>query len=511
MYTIRHMIDDFCRKFKNNTAFIVKRNKEKINISYDKLLSDVKKLANGINSKNLTDCYIAVSGKNSYSWIISALAVFYSGNILVPIDGGLSEEEFTRVVGRSNASLLIYSKEISDKALAQATLLKVSMEELESLMSEEDKIMPERNPDEIGVLMFTSGTTSDSKAVMLSQNNIMSNVDSLIKWERFSEKDVNLALLPFFHAFGLTATLLFLNLGMCSVFCEGLRVKKALTDYDITVFVGVPLILDKMKDTVETVLRKKKILGIFNAMRTFSRFCLKIGLDLRGPLFKVVRANLSKLRLIISGAAALSPETSNFFNDIGILLIQGYGLTETAPVLSAENEDNMRLGSIGKALPGIEIKIDSPDSEGLGEIIAKGPNVMLGYMGEETSPIKDGYFHTGDIGYIDEDGFIFINGRKKNVIVLPNGKNVFPEETELLLNGIEGVKESVVYLNEEGTRPFISAKIVYDPDITNPDTLSVETKKINAQLPPFKEIKKIEFTTEEFKKTSTGKIKRNAI
>ncbi len=509
--SIKYMIDDVCLKFEDRTAFIVKENKNQIKISYKKLYSDVVKLANGFSEKNLSDCFIAVSGKNSYNWVISALAVFYSGNILVPIDGGLSETEFTRVCERSKASLLIYSKEITEKAIIQTTSNKICMDDLNSLMSENINEMPERNPDEIGVLMFTSGTTSDSKAVMLSQNNIISNIKSLMEWENLYETDVNLALLPFFHAFGLTATLLFMNCGMCSVFCEGLRVKKALTDYDITVFVGVPLILDKMRDTVEGVLRKKKILGLFNAMRAFSRFCLKFKIDLRGPLFKVVRSNLSKLRLIISGAAALSPETSDFFNDIGILLIQGYGLTETAPVLSAENEDNMRLGSIGKALPGIEIKIDSPDENGVGEIIAKGPNVMLGYMGEDASPIKDGYFHTGDIGYIDKDGFIFINGRKKNVIVLPNGKNVFPEEIELLIGKIEGVKESVVYLNEEGSRPVLSAKVVYDVDLANPDTLKEEAKKVNALLPAFKEIKKFEFTTEEFKKTSTGKIKRNMI
>ena len=509
--SMKHMIDNVCEKFKNRTAFIVKENKAQIKISYAKLHSDVVKLANGIHEKKLSDSYIAVSGKNSYNWVISALAVFYSGNILVPVDGGLSETEFTRVIDRSKSSLLIYSKEITEKAVAQNVGSKICMDDLASLMSENLNEMPLRNPEEIGVLMFTSGTTSDSKAVMLSQNNIISNIDGLMKWETLYETDVNLALLPFFHAFGLTATLLFLNLGMCSVFCEGLRVKKALTDYDITVFVGVPLILDKMKDTVEGVLRKKKILGLFNIMRAFSRFCLRIGIDLRGPLFKVVRKNLSKLRLIISGAAALSPETSNFFNDIGILLIQGYGLTETAPVLSAENEDNMRLGSIGKALPGVEIKIDCPDENGMGEIIAKGPNIMLGYMGEETSPIIDGYFHTGDIGYIDNDGFIFINGRKKNVIVLPNGKNVFPEEIELLLGGIEGVKESVVYSKEDGSHAFIAAKIVYDPEITNPDTLKTETNKVNSLLPAFKEIKSFEFTTEDFVKTSTGKIKRNMI
>ncbi len=510
MYTMKTMLDNICAKFKNNIAFIIKENKQQVKISYGRLYSDVTALANGIIEKGLTDKYIAVSGKNSYNWVISALAVFYSGNILVPVDANLPEVEFSRVMERSFASLLIYSKEISEKAEKQNIPLKISMEDLESLKSKNSHEMPIRNPDEIGVLMFTSGTTSDSKAVMLSQTNILSNVDGLIKWENFYENDVNLALLPFFHAFGLTATLLFLNLGMCSVFCEGLRVKKALDEYDITVFVGVPLILDRMKETVETVLRKKKILGLFNALRAISRFFLKLKIDLRGPLFKIVRKNLSKLRLIISGAAALSPETINFFNDIGILLIQGYGLTETAPVLSAENDDNMRLGSIGKPLPGIEIRIDNPDENGIGEIIAKGPNIMLGYMGEDVSPVIDGYFHTGDLGYIDKDGFIFVSGRKKNVIVLPNGKNVFPEEIELLISGIPGVKESVIYLTNE-ERPKIAAKIVYDEELTNPDVLAEEIKKINANLVSFKEIKLVEYTTEEFKKTTTGKIKRNMI
>ena len=507
--SIRKMIDNFCEKFKNNTAFIIKVNKEQEKISFERLHSDVKKLAGGLARRGLSDKYIVVSGKNSYNWVISALAVFYSGNILVPVDGNLPEVEFTRIIERSGASLIIYSKEISEKAEKQSTEAKVNMENLAELYSDNTDFGPDRNPDEIGVLMFTSGTTSDAKAVMLSQNNVISNVESLMIWEKLYETDVNLALLPFFHSFGLVATLLFLNLGACSVFCEGLRVKKALDDYDITVFVGVPLILDRIRDTVIATLRKKKILGLFNALRAFSRFTRKIGIDLRGPLFKVVRSNLSQLRLIISGAAALSHETINFFNDIGIMLIQGYGLTETSPVLSAENDENIRIGSIGKAIPGVDIKIDSPDESGVGEIIAKGPNIMLGYRGEE-SPIVNGYFHTGDLGYIDKDGFIFINGRKKNVLVLPNGKNVFPEESELLINCINGVKESVVYLSDD-PKPIMSAKIVYDEEVTTPETLAEEMKKINQNLASFKEIKNIIYTTEEFKKTSTGKIKRDLI
>ncbi len=510
MTTIKTLLDSSCEKFKDNIAFIVKENKKFTNITYGELLEDVKKLAYGYIKAGLSDSFIAVSGKNSYKWVVSALAVFYSGNILVPVDGALPEGDFTRIIERSSSSALIYSNEIEDKAIIQNVPLKVNMNDLDKLMTKEEFPFFERKSEELGILMFTSGTTSDSKAVMLSQKNVVSNVEAMRIWEKFYETDVNLALLPLFHAFGLTAMVLFLSHGMCSVFCEGLRLKKALTDYNITVFVGVPLILDKMKQSVEKALKEKHILSLFNALRGFSNFTRKIGIDLRAPLFKVVRKNLSALRLIISGAAALSPDTYKFFNDIGITLIQGYGLTEAAPVISAENPENMRLGSIGKALPGVDVKIDNPDSDGIGEIIASGPNIMLGYQGSESSPITDGYFHTGDVGYIDKDGFIFISGRKKNVLVLPNGKNVFPEETELLLSSVPGVKESVVYLSKD-EKPVICAKIVYDEELTNPEILKGKVDEINSILATYKVIKKAEFTTEEFKKTTTGKIKRNMI
>jgi long-chain acyl-CoA synthetase len=236
---------------------------------------------------------------------------------------------------------------------------------------------------------------------------------------------------------------------------------------------------------------------------------LKLGIDVRHKLFATVHKSLGGgIRMIITGAAAISPETANFYNDIGLLLIQGYGLSETAPVLSAENPTHMRLGSVGKAIPCVEVKIHEADSKGIGEIIAKGPNVMLGYMDEE-SPIYDGWFHTGDIGYIDRDGYIFICGRKKNVIVLPNGENVFPEETESKLNDIDGVLESVVVMT--GEKSVIGAVIVYDPELTTTEAIDEAVAEINKTLVEFKKIRTVEYRTEEFIKTSTGKIKRDKI
>lgn len=506
MKTITSMLKNSCEKYKNNIAFVSKKGNEKRNITYTDLYNEAEKLAFGLTKNNLNGKYIIVSGKNSYEWALSAFAIFMCGAILVPVDQGLPEIEFNRIVERSNANAIIYSKEVKEKADNSSVSVKIPMENIYDFMSDEPLELTPSSHNEESVLMFTSGTTSSSKAVMLSQENIVSNIDALMEWEDLYQTDVNLALLPFFHSFGLTAMLLFIKCGSCSVFAEGLRIKKALTEYGVTVFVGVPLILDKIKEATYTTLSRKKITFLFNFLVKISRLLLKMKIDVRGGLFSFIRNKIGPIRLIISGAAALSSETANFFENIGILIIQGYGLTEASPVLSAENKDNRRLGSVGKALPGIDVKIDSPDNNGIGEIKAKGKNIMLGYKGE-ASPFKDGYLMTGDLGYIDEDGFIFIKGRIKNVIVLNNGENVFPEEIESEINKIPGVKESIVFSSEKGTS--IHTSICYDEAETNVDKIKLAIKNINLSLPEFKKIKKVYFTKEDFPKTSTGKIKRN--
>ncbi len=506
MNTITSMLKSTCEKYKDNIAFVSKKGNEKRNITYPELYSEAEKLAFGFTKNNLNGKYIIVSGKNSYEWALSAFAIFMSGAILVPVDQALPEIEFNRIVERSNASAIIYSKEIKEKAENSNVSVKIPMENIYDFMSSEPLELSPLPSSAESVLMFTSGTTSSSKAVMLSQENIVSNIDALMEWENLYQTDVNLALLPFFHSFGLVAMLLFIKCGACSVFAEGLRIKKALTEYGVTVFVGVPLILDKIREAAYINLSRKKMTFLFKLLVKLSRLLLKMKIDVRRGLFSFIRSKIGPIRLVISGAAALSAETANFFESIGILIIQGYGLTEASPVLSAENENNRRLGSVGKALPGIDVKIDSPDNNGIGEIIAKGKNIMLGYKGEP-SPIKDGYLMTGDLGYIDEDGFIFIKGRSKNVIVLNNGENVFPEEIESAINQIPGVKESVVFSSEKASS--IHTSICYDEEETNEDKIKLALKDVNLSLPEFKKIKKVYFTKEDFPKTSTGKIKRS--
>lgn len=507
MSTIKSYITALCKEYKNNIAFTVNEKGADIDISYPELYESVSALSNGLS--DYSGKRIMVTGKNSYSWVLSALGVLCAGAVLVPVDQSLPDSEFARIAERSKAEMLIYSDEVKEKADAVSIASKIPMSSLSSLSKPGKMPDCEPDPDTLSVLMFTSGTTSKSKAVMLSANNILSNIRQMQECENFYEQDVNLALLPYYHAFGLTAMLLFLGCGMRSVYAKGLRIKNALSDYGVTVFVGVPLILDRIKQNADSAIEKSGKKRLFSAMVMFSRALLKVGIDLRGPIFSSVRKKIGALRLVISGAAPLSESTIQFFDDIGILLIQGYGMTETAPVIAAEREDERRIGSVGKPMPGVDIKIDSPNEDGIGEILVKGPNVMLGYMDLKEQPFEDGYLKTGDLGYIDSDGFIFIRGRSKNVLVLKNGKNVYPEELESLMNSLPGITESVAYLSPDSKT--VSAIAVYDPEATTEEEALRSVESLNSNLSEYKKLRRIKVTTEPFPKTSTGKIKRNEI
>lgn len=504
--TLKTYLFNAFKTHKDKTAFIVKEDGTHLNITYAELEQRVTALASGLS--DYCGKRVIVTGKNSYSWALSALSVLCSGAVLVPVDSALPEHEIINIAKRSEAELIIYSDEIKEKALAAPVPNKLSMSELDSI-SKSVPLTYERDPNSLSVLMFTSGTTSTSKAVMLSDSNFLANIEAMTVTEKFYSTDVNLALLPYYHAFGLTSLLLFVGLGITSVYAKGLRIKKALSEYGVTVFVGVPLILDKIKDTARQAIEKSGMQGLFNALVKISRGFLKLGIDLRGVLFSSVRKKIGSLRLVISGAAPLCEDTICFFDDIGIMIIQGYGMTETAPVISAETETKRKRGSVGIPLPNVEVIIDCPDNEGTGEILVKGPNVMLGYMGEDTQPFYNGHLKTGDLGYLDSDGFLFIRGRSKNVLVLKNGKNVYPEELEALVSAVPGVTESVAYLSPDSKYVYLTA--VYDPEITTSDKAKSEIEAINAKLSEYKKMRKITLTTEPFPKTSTGKIKRREI
>ena len=374
------------------------------------------------------------------------------------------------------------------------------------------------------ILLFTSGTTSKSKAVMLSHKNIASNIYSMTKSEDIRSTDTNIAFLPFHHTFGSTGILMFLSRGATNVFCDGLRhIQKNLVEYQVSTFVCVPLLIEsiykKIWQEIEKTGQTKKVkFGM-----KLSKFLLKFGIDIRAKLFKQIIDKLGgKIRSVIRCASGLDPKVAEGFRAFGISVVQGYGLTETSPVLAAESAEAYKAGSTGLPMPDVEIKIDNPNESGIGEIIAKGPNIMLGYYEneEETNKVlKDGWFYTGDLGYIDNEGFLFITGRQKNVIVLKNGKNIYPEEIETLINNLPYVEESMVYGKEKDDDLIASVKIVYNKDYMNshyPEKSEEEIKniiwedikKINKTMPNYKHIKNLIITDEEMIKTTTAKIKR---
>ncbi len=551
---IKEIIYNSAKKYADNIAFIIKHKEEKNqryeNITYKKLLEHINSLGTKLYDLGLKNKRIAIVGRNRYEWALAHLANLLGGIISIPLDKDLQIDELENSLIRSKADCIIfdekYIEKIEELKSRNNTILKeyICMSKLEGYkdihnLKEEGKILLEKgnkeyisakiNSYEMGILLFTSGTTSKSKAVMLSQNNIATNVYAMQKAESIYDTDSNLAFLPFHHIFGSTALIVMLAFGVRTSFPDGLRyVSQNLKEYEISVFVGVPLLVEAIYNRIQKEIEKQgKTKLIKNAIKV-SNFLLKFHIDIRRKLFKQVIDQLGgKMRFVISGGAPLDPKVEQGFIDLGIRMVQGYGLTETSPVLVAENDYKARVGSIGVPMENVEVKIVNQDSNGIGELIAKGPNIMLGYYEneEETQKVlKDGWFYTGDLAYIDKDGFIFITGREKNMIVLKNGKKIFPEELETLVNRIELIEESMVFgLPDKNDKNDLklSVKVVYNKDevfekygeISEDEIKDIIwnriKKEVNETVPRYKHITNMILTDKELIKTTTKKVKRN--
>ena len=546
-YTVKEYINKSIEKNGKNNAFIIKhKNNEKLeyeNITYSKFGEDIKKLGTGLINLGLKNKKIIIIGKNCYEWILSYISIISGVGIAVPLDKGLQKDEILMSVRRSKAEAIIFDEKIvdiiekikKDKDTCIKTF--ISMNKIENYISVKEvintgKILLENeknnfdnyivNPDEICTLIFTSGTTSLSKAVMLSNKNIAYNIYQLMCHETIYNTDVNLAFLPLHHAFGSTGIILFLANGATNVFCDGLRhIQSNLKEYTVTTFVCVPLLLEAMYKKIYAEIERQNKSFIVKIGRLLSRFLLLFNIDIRRKLFKDIINNLGgNIRFIVSGASAIDKKVAKGFNDFGILTVQGYGLTETSPVVTAENEKCIKYGTVGLPVPEVEVRIEDKNEKGIGEIIVKGPNIMKGYyeMPEETKKVlREGWFYTGDLGYLDKKGFLHITGRKKNVIVLKNGKNVYPEELEQLIGTLPYVSEVMVFGKEKNDDLVVSVKIVYNKEYIENQKIEEEKikdyiwqdiKKINKGLPKYKYIKNLIITDEPMIKTTTAKIKR---
>lgn len=379
----------------------------------------------------------------------------------------------------------------------------------------------------MAVMLFTSGTTAIAKAVELSQFNICENIYVIGCVCKVVPEDVFLSFLPLHHTFESTTTFLYgTYCGITVAFCDGLRyVVDNLKEYKVTGIVCVPLMLEAMFKKIEKGIAQKGKTRLVHIMTKVCNFLLKLGIDIRRTVFKEILDELGgHLRVIVYGAAPMDKKVAQGLTNLGINLLQGYGLTETSPVICAENDKYKKPGSCGFPMPNAEIRIDSPNDQGIGEIKVKGTSVMLGYHHNKEATeevLKDGWFYTGDLGYFDKEGHLFITGRKKDVIVLKNGKNIYPQELEMLLSTLPYVAEVMVYgkPTKDGDLK-ICAKIVYQEDLLKQHFGDVskeeyhsliwnDVKNLNKTMPPYKYIREILVTDEPMIKTTTQKIKRH--
>lgn len=577
------------KNYANNIAYKYKKNLEEkpvkyVEKKYSQVVKDVKALATALLDMGFKGKRVALIGENRYEWVISYLAVTCGGMVIAPLDKALPDKEITSLIKRSEVDAVIYEKkhqELFEKLKADEeinlnTLICIDKKDInedgqkneedskstnakeenqkngkmtetkelskdetisfESLLEKGRKLIKEKSKlyDEItidansmSIMLFTSGTTSAAKIVMLSQDNVLSNLYAYQTHFKINQDDTLLSFLPIHHTFECSITILYgFYSGATIAFCDGLRYIQAnLKEYEVSIFVAVPLVLETMYKKIMKAIADQGKTKLINTMTKISKGLLKVHIDIRKIVFKQIIDNFGgKLRMVLYGAASLDKDTIIGLNNFGINSIQGYGLTETSPVLTAEAENKHKPGSIGYSLDNVEIKIDNPDKEGIGEILAKGPNIMLGYYKDEKKTkeaFKDGWFKTGDYGYIDDEGFIFITGRKNDIIVLRNGKNVYPQELEFLISKLPYVAECMVFArNESNTDTAIVAKIVYNKEVMGkdyPDTkkedyekiIWKDVKEINKTLPTFKHIKKVIVTDEPMIKTTTQKVKRN--
>ncbi len=538
--TIKELIYNAAGEFPNNNAFRFKKNGEIVSESFSKLICDIEALGTSMFARGFDGSHMGIIGENSFPWYLCYLAIVCGGNVAVPFDKGITSVELENCIERSDIKVMFYDSkhdkiisEMKEKFADDITFVCITGEEssIEEMLkegkerlSQGDKtyVSREVKKEDLAVFLFTSGTTSDSKIVMLSHDNIASNTRDMLKMEIFFPTDVNMAFLPFHHSFGLGACMVFLSSGSDNVFCDGLKyVQKNFAEYGVSVFVGVPLIVENLYNKVMKQVEKQGKTKTVNTGLKLSNFLRKIGIDKRRKIFGEIIEKLGgSLRLIICGAAALAPNVAKGLNDFGIDTIQGYGLTETAPVLTAERPWSLCAGSVGTPMISVEIKLDDVDENGVGEILAKAPNVMVGYYNqpEETAEaIRDGWFYTGDLGKIDAKGNLWISGRKKNVIVLKNGKNVFPEEIEELIDKIPYVSESMIFTREKYNELVLWCKIVYDEEFLKNENITEEQlaqrfaedlAAINDILPKYKNVNHFIMDSEPMIKTTTQKVKR---
>lgn len=549
---LKDMIDTSAVRYADKNAFLIKNapGGTYIPIKFSQLKKDIDELGTALMDLGLTGKKIAVIGENRYEWVVTYFAVVNGVGVIVPLDRELPAQEVHNLLERSEVSAVIYSSKVGsvvEEAIQGVESIefvinmdaldhmenKLSLKKLQRagkrLLLEEQRCFIDAEVDREAMcsLLFTSGTTGLAKGVMLSHKNITANVYNMSKYVDVSKNFTGLSVLPMHHTYELTCHVFTcMYQGCCVAICEGLKyIVKNMAESQATIMLGVPLIFESMH---KKVWKKAEDSGKADKMRAAVQLSKKLGkfnIKSTKKLFKAVHQAMGgHMQMFISGAAAIDPVVIEDFNAMGITMFQGYGMTENSPIIAVNKDRYFKPASVGLPIPGTEIQIIDQDENGVGEIICKGDSVMLGYYNdpEETAKVLiDGWLQTGDYGYFDKDGFLYISGRKKNVIVTKNGKNIFPEEVEFYLNKSEYISEVVVWgVDDEKTGDTVVQAEIF-PDYPTLEEkfgkvseeelkriLKKEVDEINEHMPPYKRVKRFEIREEEFEKTTTKKIKR---
>lgn len=542
--TLREMFETSTEMYAEKVAFLQKFDSKGsyTEILYKQFREDVYAFATGLIDKGLSGKKIAVIGENGYKWILTYMSVVTGVGTIVPIDKELPYEEIKYLLDFAECEAIVASEKIikHKPELLDSGILCISMGDGEedmgglirrgkSLLESGDKSYENAHvePDDVNVILFTSGTTGVSKGVMLSHRNLCNNIMNTCATFKITHDDRVFSLLPVHHTYECTCGhLCEIYVGASIAYCQGLKyIVKNMQEAKPTMFFAVPLVLQSMYKMLNKALEKKGKTKNVKMGIAISKLLLKFGIDIRRKLFAEIIDNFGgKLKMFLVGAAHIEPEILQFFTDLGITSIQGYGMTECSPLIAANRVCRYRNESAGLPIPELYVKIDNPDENGVGEIIVKCDSVMVGYYKnpEETAKtLKDGWLHTGDIGYLD-DGFIYITGRCKNVIITANGKNVFPEEIEGYLCRSRYISEAMVYEDEVEGKKVLSAQVYPEfEEITlklgegcSHEEISAliedEVKQINKDIPVWKSVSNLIVRKEPFIKTTTQKIKRSA-
>lgn len=524
-------------------------------VTYKQYAKDVDAFGTKLKMLGLTENRVAILAETRYEWYVTYMATVNGVGVIVPLDKELPRVEIESLLNRSHADVLVYSKskkrdidairanipavrhfvcmdDLAGAAAEGQASFWTWLQEGEQALAAGDQSFTQApiDPEIMNILLFTSGTTAKSKAVMLSHRNICYNLQSMCSMLYIGPKDIFLSVLPLHHTYECTCGFLCPIYRGCTVaVCEGLRhITKNMQECKVTIILVVPLMLELFyKRIMKSATADPKLAKKFRLGLKISGVLRKIGIDKRRSLFERIHANFGgQLRLMIAGGAAIDPAIIKGLQDLGLHSVQGYGLTECAPILALNRDVIYNNASAGLPLPGVEIRIIDKDENGIGEIIGRGPNVMLGYYEDEEASRaaidKDGFFHTGDLGYLDKDNFVIITGRKKNVIITKNGKNIFPEEIEALLARSDYIAESLVsgVEDDEGdTR--VTAEIFPNMEkiqetlgevaaTSEPvrQLIAEEVKKVNHMLATYKYIRSFTLRDVEFEKTTSKKIKR---